>query len=256
MRRRNPRSVTFVSRRLTAARASLVGAALAGLFGTESLRAEDRSLEALLPKLSAWSARLEAALNRSVFTMTGHTDEVDGDGRASDHKEGVFRVDARGERVHVQVLRYAEDGEDKTAEAREKVRRDEEKRDKKHKEPDEVLRMPFLQPELGKYSFRIGESDPRSPARVRVYFSAKQRAKNLGNGSAWVDTRTGEVLTMGVSPSKTSLFVDFINVTLEFGDVTPAGPGISRIGFDARGGFLFFHKRVRGEATLSNYQVK
>lgn len=122
--------------------------------------------------------------------------------------------------------------------------------------PDEVLHMPFLQPELGKYSFRVGESDPRSPARVRIYFTAKQRAKNLGNGSAWVDTRTGEVLTMGVSPSKTSFFVDFINVTLEFGDVTPAGPAISRIGFDAGGGFLFFHKRVRGEATLSHYEVK
>lgn len=238
------------------ARASLVGAALAGLFGTDSVRAEDQSLQALLPKLSAWSSRLEAVLNRSVFTMTGHTDEVDGDGKTSDHKEGVFRVDARGERAHVQVLRYAEDGEDKTAEAREKVRRDEEKRDKKHKEPDEVLHMPFLQPELGKYSFRVGESDPRSPARVRVYFTAKQRAKNLGNGSAWVDTKTGEVLTMGVSPSKTSLFVDFVNVTLEFGDLTPSGPGISRIGFDAGGGFLFFHKRVRGEAMLSNYQVK
>lgn len=226
------------------------------VFATPEVRAGDEALAALLPKLSAWSARLESTLNRSLFTMTGHTDDVDGDGRTSDHKEGIFRVDARGARAHVYVIHYVEDGEDKTVEARERVWKDEAKRDKKPKEPDEVIHMPFLQGELPKYSFRIGETDPRVPSRVRVYFKPKEPAKNLGDGSAWVDTSTGEVLTMGVSPSKTSMFVDFINVTLEFGDVTPGGPGISRIGFEARGGFLFFHKRVRGSATLSNYELR
>jgi len=223
---------------------------------SRTAEAEGDTLAALLPKLSAWSARFEAMLDRATFTMSGHTEEVDGDGHASDRKEGVFRINARGPRAHVEVIRYTEDGEDKTAKAREKVKKDEKDRANKPRDPDEILHMPFLASQLAKYDFRIGETDPRTPTRVRVYFTAKERAKNLGIGSAWVDVRTGDVLSMGVSPSKTSMFVDTLNVTLEFGESTPMGPGMSRVTFDARGGFLFFRKRVRGVALVSNYDVK
>src|ERR1041385_5566900 len=228
-------------------------AMLAGVLQSGDVHAEGDALPALMPKLSAWSARLESMLARAMFTISGHTEELDGDGHASDRKEGVFRVDARGPRSHVKVVRYTEDGEDKTAEARERVQDGEKKRDKKPKGPDEELHMPFLATELPKYSFHIGETDPQVPTRVRVYFAAKHPAKNLGNGSAWVDMQTGDVLTMGVSPSKTSMFVDSIDVTIEFGETTPMGKGMSRVRFEARGGFLFFRKHVRGLAMFSNY---
>lgn len=242
-------------RRRTAARVH-VAVALAGLLSTRAAPADGDALPALLPKLSAWSARFESMLTHAAFTMSGGTEEVDGDGEVSNRKEGVFRVNTRGARAHVEVVRYSEAGEDKTREARERVAEQERERANKPRKADEELHMPFLSAEEPKYVFRIGETDPRAPTRVRVYFTAKHPAKNLGNGSAWVDTQTGDVLSMGVSPSKTSLFVDYINVTLEFGENTSMGPALSRIRFEARGGFLFFRKKVRGMAVVSDYEVK
>lgn len=230
---------------------------LAGsLLHTGDLRANDDALAAALPKLSAWSARFETMINRATFTMSGYTVVVGDDGKTSGRKEGTFRVDNRGRRAHFEVVRYTEDGEDKTEEAREKLRKDEKARAEEEKDPEDEIHLPFLASELPKYSFRVGETDPRAPSRVRLYFTARHPAKNLGIGSAWVDTRTGEVFSIGVSPSKTSLFVDYMNVTLEFGEPTPMGPGLSRMGFESRGGFWFLSKKIRGVAKLSDYDVR
>jgi hypothetical protein len=215
-------------------------------------KAEDgASLSVLLPKLAATSGRFEALLKKASFAAEGYIEEVDGDGSGSDRKEGAVRVRYDGKKSRVDVLHYSESGEDKTAEAREKARDDE----KEEKDPDDQVHMPFLTSEQPKYSFRVRATDKADPARVRIEFHPKQPKKTLLVGSAWVDTRTGEVLTMGISPSKVGMFVDYLNVTLTFGEKIANVPAVSKITFEGSGGFIFFHKKFRGMAKLWQYSV-
>jgi len=205
----------------------------------------------LMPKLQASSARFEAMLEKASFTVALRVESFDRAGKVREVKDGAFRLRAAGLRHRVEVLRYSENGRDLTAEARAKARESEgEKPD-----PDDQVHMPFLASEVSKYVFRTGETDVRDRARVRIYFRAKKPARTLFDGSAWVDSRTGEVLSMGVSPSKRALFVDRLGITLEFGVPTKEGPAVSRIDFDGEGGFWFFHERFHGSALLSEYAI-
>ena len=149
------------------------------------------------------------------------------------------------------MIRYSESGEDKTQEAREEAREGE----KKEKDPDDEVHMPFLASMQPKYSFRIRGTDKSDPSRVRIEFVPKHPEKTLPVGSAWVDSRTGEVLTMGVSPSKIGMFVDYLRVTITFGERMADTAAVSKITFEGAGGFLFFHKRFRGMAKLSEYSI-
>jgi hypothetical protein len=188
-------------------------------------------------------------LEQASFTAVGRTEELDGDGKIEEVREGVFRFVARGARHVVDVVRYTEDGEDRTNAAREKAR----DAAKKPKDPDAALHLPFLASEQPKYVFHLGETDPRDRARVRVHFTAKKPSLTSWNGSAWVDTRTGDLLTMAGAQSKTAHFVDYFQGTVELGERTPQGFAPSKITFEGAGSFLFFHHRFRGWATLSGY---
>ena len=208
-------------------------------------------LSDVLSKLAVTSARFETDLEKASFTVEGHIESIGRDGRPSDRKEGAFRVRTDGKRRRFDVIRYTEDGEDKLEEAREKAE------ESSREEPDEDDRahLPFLASEQSKYVFRLRDTDKADPARVRIEFSPKHPDKQLVIGSAWVDTRTGDVLTMGVSPSKKSLFVDYFNVTFEFGEKMGKGLGVSRLTFEGSGGILFFHKKYRGAARFYGYHV-
>jgi len=222
------------------------------LVGGEATGAEsDVTLAALLPKLATSSERFESMLRKASYSVVGHMESEEHDGVVSDRKDIVFRVRTVGARQRIDVAKYTEDGRDKTEKAREKAREDEEEEE----DPDERAHMPFLGSEQAKYTFKIVEIDTHDRGRVRVYFTPKHPKIPLVVGSAWVDSRTGDVLSMGVSPAKTSLFVDYFRVTLEFGEHTPMGLAVSKIRFDGSGGFLFFHKRFRGFATLSDYTL-
>jgi hypothetical protein len=217
-------------------------------------RADDPVARAeLLSRLATTSARFEEMLKKASFTVSGRMEKVSSDGVGSDPKESTFRLTPDGERKKVEVIKYVEDGEDKTAEARQKAA-DRAKQPKKAKKGDE-LHLPFLQSEQSKYDFRVGEADVRDPARVRIYFNAKSPAENLLNGSAWVDTRSGDLLSMGVAPSKPPGFVDYLRVQIEFAATTPMGPAVSKLSFEAGGSFLFIKKRYRGSATVADYQL-
>ena len=147
-----------------------------------------------------------------------------------------------------------EDGEDKTQEAKKMAAERRDRKKRRARKSDDV-HLPFLASEQPKYAFRVGEVDARDPARVRVYFDAKSPSKSLWNGSAWVDTRTGDILTMGASPSKTSSFLDYLRLQIEFGETTSMGRAVSKVSFEAGGSFLFIKKRFRGSATLADYTV-
>jgi hypothetical protein len=228
---------------LAAATTIVCGAATAG--ATEPV-----SLEGVLSKLAASAARFETDLKKASYTVEGHIETVDRDGSTSDHKEGAFHVRPEGREPRFEVLRYTEDGENKIDEARKKASESSRK-----KSDDDEVHMPFLASEQPKYVFHLRETDAADPARVRVGFVPKRADKHLVVGSAWVDTRTGDVLSMGVAPSKTELFVDYLHVTLEFGERMGEGRSVSKIVFEGSGGILLFHRKFRGAARLFGYRV-
>lgn len=205
----------------------------------------------VLTGLSVHAASFEQMKLRGGYTFDGKVEELDGAGHPSDTKEIKMRIlPKRGEPLPlVDVIRYFENGEDKTTEAREKAAKRKPKKDKKE------IHLPFLASEQPRYVFGIAERDPRIPSRIMVSFVPKEPAEDAFKGSAWVDTATGTLLSMGFSLSKNPIFVDHVDIRITFGLPTALGRAPSEISFDGRGGFLFVHKHYRGKATITNPQL-
>jgi hypothetical protein len=249
-------------RRTVAAAAVLAAVALGAPFAAlaDGAPAEaagapaDAVPEALMSGLAQHAARVEEMKRRGAFTMSGLVDELDSEGRPSERKEIVIRSTPTRvpmDRV-VKVIRYTEDGKDKTSDAQAKATERRAKRlgdpDRQAEERRKELKLPFLASERPRYVFRMVERDA---ARVRIAFAPRVPAENAIKGSAWVDAREGEVLSLGFSFSKNPTFVDHVDVTITFGLPTELGRAPSQLAFDGRGGFLFIRKHYRGSVTLS-----
>lgn len=219
--------------------------------------APSASIDALLVRLGKHAESFEKMKTRASFTIAGRLDELDGAGRYAGSKEMVVDVKARGVGLvpDTEIVRYVEDGKDKTSDARaEAQKRKAEGKKPKGKRMRE-LHLPFLPSERHRYTFSIVERSATDPGRVRIAFTPHEIAENAFKGSAWVDERTGEVLSMGFSPSKTPSFVEHIDVTVEFGLETSLGRAPSKVTIDAKGGFLVFRKHYRGSATITNPHI-
>jgi len=213
--------------------------------------------DALLLGLAAHAARFEDMKRRGAFTMSGTIEEVDGDGRASDTKEILLRstpTPAPTDRI-TNVIRYLDNGKDKTADAQKRAT---ERRVKRLKDPElqaeakkKELKLPFLASERDRYVFTLAERDAAG-GRVRIAFVPKVPAEDAIKGSAWVDDKDREVLSVGFSFSKNPTFVDHVDITILFGLATQLGRAPSKLTFEGRGGFLFIRKHFRGAATLSD----
>jgi len=107
-----------------------------------SARAEPPPAE-LLAKLADYARHFEQQRTHETFAVQGRLDELDGDGKPDGKKELWGHLDSNGLDVHFRVIRYLEDGEDKTDDAREKARESDEKNKKKKKDGKE-LKMPPL----------------------------------------------------------------------------------------------------------------
>jgi hypothetical protein len=191
------------------------------------------------------------------YAIDGRVENVDGDGKATGSKEMSARMAADGHDAQLDVIRYVEDGEDKTDEARKKASEDRAKKKKEREKNSDKhdLRMPFHAAEQARYTFDQVEADKADPSRVRITFVPKAPAEDAIEGSAWVDMRAGTVISAGFKLSKTDTFVDYVNFTVEFGAPTPLGPAVSHVTVEGKGGVLFFRKRFRGAATLSDYRI-
>lgn len=203
--------------------------------------------DAVLARLEDYAERFEQMEKRGSFVLRGRMEELNGSGGVDAIKELVVRVTATPSERITEVLRYIEDGADKTSEAREKSG----KKDAAKKK----LKLPFLRSEKARYEFRVLERRAKAPHQMRVEFKPREPNETTLVGSAWVDGKTGEVLTMSFSPSKTPLFVDHIHVQVRFDNLTSLGRAPSRITFDARGGVLVFKKHYRGSATLTDAKI-
>ncbi|MBX3261912.1 MAG: hypothetical protein KF782_19665 [Labilithrix sp.] len=218
---------------------------------TEPAVAPEPALGPLLSRLARHAQQFEEMKRRGSFTLSGKMEELDRSGHVDGTKEMVLRVTATPAERVTEVVRYLEDGADKTVEARKKAekRRAERRAGKAEKARD--LRLPFLAAEQPRYRFSLVERHPNDASRVRVAFEPFVPAENAFKGSAWVDEAAGEVLTMGLSFSKNPTFVDHVDVTLRFDLATPLGRAPSSFTFDARGGFLVIRKHYRGSATIT-----
>ncbi len=213
--------------------------------------------EELMQGLAQHAAGFEDMKRRGAFTMNGKMEQVDGEGKAEEVKEIVLRsipTPTPMDRMTT-VFSYLENGKDKTADAQ---KRAVERRAKRLTDPDaqaeakkKDIRLPFLAAERARYVFSVSERDANDPNHVKIAFAPKVPAENAIKGSAWVDEKTREVLTVGFSLSKNPTFVDHVEVTIVFGLPTALGRAPSRVSFDGRGGLLFIHKHFRGVATLS-----
>ena len=181
-------------------------------------------------------------------------DLLDGDGQVDSRKELKGHVDANGDGPKLTVIRYVEDGKDKTADAIKDAHAAEEKGRKKRHEGKQA-KMPIRADEQGRYVFDQAETDPRDPSRVRVTFVPKEPADDTFEGSAWVDATNGTIISAGFKLSRTPMFVDFVHFSVEFGAATSLGPAVSRVSVEGKGGILFFRKHFRATATLSDYTV-
>lgn len=211
--------------------------------------------ESLLQGLAQHAQKIEDMKQRGAFTFAGKMEMLDDSGKATEVKEMTMRSTPTGvprDRI-VKVMKYTEDGKDKTAEAQAKAdaRRAKHKQAKNEKMGND-LKLPFLASEQGRYIFSIAERDKNVPSHVRINFNPKTPAEDAIKGSAWVDETSKEVLSTGFSLSKNPTFIDHVDVQITFGLPTQLGRAPSAVTFDGRGGFLFIHKHYRGTATITD----
>jgi hypothetical protein len=207
----------------------------------------------LMARLATYGEALEKMRTHASYLLDGHLDGLDGDGKVDSMKTLKGRVEADGHHTHFVVIKYVEDGEDKTDEARQKAHKND-ARSQKEKD-DDKLEFPFQASAQAHYVFDQVGVDTVDPSRVRISFVPKAPDEHQTEGSAWVDTKSGTVLSAGFKLAKPGFFVDYVKLTLEFAAMTELGPLISKVTIDGKGGILFFRKRFHGEATLTDYRI-
>jgi hypothetical protein len=230
------------------------------LITSASLRAAEAAAPApeLMSRLAVHAASFERMKKHASYAVSGRLEKFDeaAPEKAPDEvKEMKARVVADGTNVRFEVVKYSEDGTDKTAEAQQKARERAAEAKKNGGDKKKEFRMPFFAGEQVRYTFDEVETDSNDPSRVRISFVPKARAEDTIEGSAWVDARTGTVVSAGFKMSKTPAFVDYVHITVEFGAPTALGPAVSRVKLDGRGGFLFFRKAFRVDARISDYAI-
>jgi hypothetical protein len=212
-------------------------------------------LPSLLAKAGAHATRLDGLRQRVGCTIRGRFEKVDGDGAVDGWSELELRWVSRHGKTDSRVLRFVEDGKDKTEEQRKKDTEESDKDRAERRKRMELL-LPFLPAVQPSYAFRWAEVDPRDPTRVRLTFTPRgEIGEKSYEGEAWLDRASGALLTMGFKLLRTPTFVHWVNVELAFAAPTDPGPALSRIHAEGSAGFLFLKRRFRIEATISDYTV-
>jgi hypothetical protein len=207
----------------------------------------------LMSRLAVHAAGFETMKTHASYSVSGELQTLAVDGAVDDTKEMTGNVVADGKKAHFTLVKYTENGADKTDEAKQEAKGEAAKKKDPKKKKD--IRMPFHADEQARYDFDIVETDATDPTRVRITFVPKQRAEDTIEGSAWVDTKTGTVVSAGFKLSQPPSFVDYVHITMEFTAPTSLGPAVSHVALTGKGGFLFFKKEFRADAKLGNYAI-
>jgi hypothetical protein len=187
------------------------------------------------------------------YALEGVLERLDGDGKVDSVKKMTARMEADGERERLVVLKCTEDGKDATEDARKDAKAGNERT--KEERAKRYVEMPLRASIQPHYVFHQIAVDPVDPTRVQIAFVPKEPSEHTSEGSAWVDTKTGTLVSAGFKLSKPGFFVEYVHLTIELGEKTELGPAISRVTVDGKGGILFFRKHFRGEAKLTDYRI-
>jgi hypothetical protein len=213
---------------------------------------------ALLAKLALHAANFETMKTHTSFLIAGRVVEVDGSGNATKPREMTAQVTADGAKLHFSVLRFIDDGKDRTAEAQAQAKaKDAAPKDANAPAPAKKrdFRMPFHVGEQPRYTFDQVAVDPTNAGRVQIAFVPKIREEDTVEGTAWVDTTSGTVLSTGFKLTRPPTGMDYVHAQITFGANTSLGPSISKIDMEAEGGILWVRKHLRGSATLTNHVI-
>jgi hypothetical protein len=225
---------------------------MASVVVPSTARAEAPPAE-LMARLADYAARFETLRTAATYRVRGQLETIDGSGKADSVKAMEARFDPDGDMPFLNVVSYTEDGEDKTADAQREAC---ERAAKRKREPNKKrVRMPLLAEEQPRYVFDQVQVDTADPARVRIAFTPRERGWEALEGSVWVDTRSGTLISAGFKLTKTPAFVDYVHFTVQFGEPTRLGPAVSTVAVDGEGGLLFFRKRFHATATLWDYKL-
>jgi hypothetical protein len=213
---------------------------------------------ALLASLANHAEAFAAVVDRASYRLDEVTEELDRDGKVTTRETTRARVDPEGNKSRETVEASTRNGKDATAEKQEQVQ-DAAGRNDDGDANDllscDKLRMPFLRMEQPLYVFNVVGADSADRSRVEISFTPKRPDEHTMEGAAWVDARSGTLISAGAKLSKPAGHVDWVHFTVEFGARTPLGPALSHVTFEAKGGVLFVRKHVRGEMTLSDYRL-
>ena len=204
-----------------------------------------------MARLADYAARLDSMRTHASYSVDGQLETLDRVGKPDSLKAMKARVEADGTTAKLAVITYTEDGEDKTDDARKKAR----ERDEKRKKEKKRIRIPILATEQSRYVFDQIDVDPADASHVKISFVPRAPDDDTIEGFAWVDARTGSLISAGFKLSQTSMFVDYVHFTVEFGESTQLGSAVSTVLVEGQGGILFFRKRFRGTAKVSNYAI-
>jgi hypothetical protein len=206
---------------------------------------------ALMARLATFAAQFENLRSHGSYNLEGRLEMLDGDGKPTSVKAMTARVDGGPEHSTLTVVKYTEDGKDKTEEAQKEARESA----AKNKPGKHRLMMPLQADQQARYDFDQVEVDTADPSRVRIAFTPRKRAEDTIEGSAWVDGRTGSLISASFKLSKTPLFVDYVHFVVKFDAASPLGPAPSDVAVEGGGGFLFLRKHFHAVATLSGYRL-
>jgi hypothetical protein len=184
--------------------------------------------------------------------VTSRLEKLDRHGKVDGYAERVIQVVQANGHKDQQLVRFVEDGEDKTASARKEFAEERAKPKGKRIE----FEFPFRASEQPKYRFSVVGKDPNNPANVRIrYAPVGPPSEKEYLGEAWVDQSKGTLISMGFRPTKFPSFVDRADVQLEVQAATPMGPTVSRVFAQGEGGFLFIRKHFRFTLSFSDYAL-
>jgi hypothetical protein len=105
------------------------------------------------------------------------------------------------------------------------------------------------------YAYRFdGVEDIEGRRAVRVRFDPKRPADGTCRGWAWLEPATGEPVRAQLSPVKLPLFVDRVEMLLDFGRAENGHNQLRRAVIDGSGGFALVSRRLHVEAELTDYR--
>jgi hypothetical protein len=205
----------------------------------------------LMAKLAAYAASFDALEKRASYRLDMKFEVLGSDGNAEATMDIGAKVDAPPGGVgepKFTYTRFIEDGKDKTAEKQAETK----SKKKNAGDVDVDLELPVEAAAQASYTFDETERT-EDGTRVKIQFTPLHPGKRTVEGSAWVDVETGAIVSASFRMSRTPMFVHYVHFIVEFGAVTALVPSISRMTVDGEFGFLFFKRRFRANATLSDY---